>query len=141
MKMLLLMIKLSLSLTFLMVVSACTYNPKKLTPSFPDTDRMTFREYHVKETKPTIQFEFTAEYPLKDYPKSRGGVMCLPVPQALEIKRKWENRKNRNDQEDEEMLTFQEPEFFLSPLEIKKPVSEKIKEEKEILSGVEYENN
>lgn len=135
--MLLLMIKLNLSLICLMVVSSCGYNPKKLTPSFPDTDRMTFREYKVVKTEPKVEFEFAAEYPLIEYPKSKGGLLCLPVSQALEIKRKWENRKNKNNFEDEDMLSITESEIVLDNFE--KSNSEKIEQEIKTLSGVELE--
>lgn len=95
-------IKLTPKLTFLMVVSlslfSCAYNPKKLTPRFIDADRMTTREYKVIETKPKIIFQYVQEHPLREDVLNSGGLLCLPVPQALEIKRKWEqhNRKNKN---------------------------------------------
>lgn len=67
-------------------LSSCAYNPKKLTPTFIDTDRGTCREYHVTQTKPTVEFAFTAEFPIAHC----NGYLSLPLEQALEIKRYYE---------------------------------------------------
>ena len=61
---------------------------------------MVTREYKVVDTKPEIVFEYVKTNPLKKAVDDNGGLLCLPVPQALEIKRKWENRKKKNSADD-----------------------------------------
>lgn len=67
-------------------LTSCAFNPKKLTPHFIDTDRMTCRKYVVAETNPEIVFKFDSEHPIQDC----NGFLSLPLDQALEIKRAYE---------------------------------------------------
>lgn len=133
-------IRLMLKLICLIAISSfifsCSYNPKKLTPSFIDTDRNTFREYYVKEVSPKIIFEFQGEYPLSTYPKSKGGLISVPIDQGLEMKRKYESYiRNKTKQEQEQLEEIFQHEN-LESFEYKKTIEEKIEQEKEILSGV-----
>lgn len=67
-------------------LSSCAYSPKDLTPNFIDTDRKTCREYKVVQVRPTVEFVFDKEYPIAHC----NGFISLPIKQALEIKREYE---------------------------------------------------
>lgn len=110
-------------------IISCAYNPKKLTPHFIDPDRMTTREYHVTQTQPEIVFEYSKENELKKAVIDNGGLLCLPVPQALEIKRKYESYvRSKNPNTNSDVLKLEQV------LEMNYPKS--IYEELEILNGI-----
>jgi len=75
-------------------LSSCAYDPKKITPYFIDTKEQTCRKYVVTETEPEIVFKFDSELPIA----SCNGFISLPVDQAQDIKRhyeEWAKKKNK----------------------------------------------
>ncbi len=94
--------KMKLICLMALSLSSCAYNPKKLTPTFIDTVHGTCREYKVSQTTPTVEFVFNQEFPISHC----NGYLSLPLDQALEIKRAYEESKKKNS-----------PTPFLEPVE------------------------
>jgi len=111
-----------------LLLASCAYNPKNLTPHFVDPDLNITRQYHVTETNPEIVFAYTQDNNISDAVKKNGGLLCLPVPQALEVKRAYESYVRSKSKNAQTPLK----EFSLKL----KPYPKTVEEELEIIDGI-----
>ncbi len=87
-----------------LILTSCAYNAKKLTPAFLDVPKGTCRIYYVIQTEPTVEFALKEEVPILQC----NGFLALPVDQAMDIKRHYE--ESRHGKSDTTTPTVPDPE-------------------------------
>lgn len=82
-------------LTALVSLSSCAYNIKKVTPHFIDTVNGVCRKYVVESVDPKVVFKYDSTLPIEQC----NGFIAVPVDQAQDMKRHYEEWVRRNKKE------------------------------------------